>query len=214
MIDLNVIAARLVLPNPFLRRCVPPPTLGGYALIVLLILVAVVGLALGAASTIWTTAATRDKEQQLLWTGLQFRGAISSYVRSSPGSAQYPKRLEDLLEDPRFPNVRRHLRQIYRDPFTGETKWGLVKNGDLIVGVYSLAPGAPIKRAGFAAGLESFAEASSYGEWKFVYEGQPVAAPQGGTPAAAPPPASSLPAFGTASPTQPGPSTGGAQPRQ
>jgi type II secretory pathway pseudopilin PulG len=200
--DSAVTAARLVLLKLDLRRPVPPGKLGGYALIMLLILMAIVGLTLGAVSTIWTTSSTRDKEQQLLWTGVQFRDAIGSYVKSSPGGAQYPRRLSDLLEDPRFPNVRRHLRQIYRDPFTSKANWGLVKNGDFIVGVYSLAPGAPIKQAGFAAGLESFAEASSYGEWKFVYSGESVAATQGGTPASAQPPTSSLPPLGAVSPGQ------------
>ena len=205
---------RTVLPNSDLRRRVPPGNLGGYALIALLILVAIVGLTLGAVSTIWTTTSTRNREQQLLWTGVQFRDAIGSYVKSSPGGAQYPKRLRDLLEDPRFPNVRRHLRQVYRDPFTGEANWGLVKNGDFIVGVYSLAPGAPIKRAGFAAGLESFEEASSYGEWKFVYSGESVAAAQGGTPASASPPASGLPPLGAVSPAQlADPVAGVAQPK-
>ena len=212
--DSDVTAVRLVLSNFVFRRCAPPGNLGGYVLIVLLILVAIVGLTLGAVSTIWTTTSTRDKEQQLLWTGLQFRDAVSSYVKSSPGGAQYPKRLGDLLEDPRFPNLRRHLRQIYRDPFTGEANWGLVKNGDFIVGVYSLAPGAPIKKAGFAAGLESFAEASSYGEWKFVYSGESVAATQGGAPSSPPSPTSGLPPLGAVSPAQPAASvSGAAQPK-
>ncbi len=193
---------RPILSNFVFRRYTPPGNLGGYALIALLILVAIVGLTLGAVSTIWTTTSTRDKEQQLLWTGLQFRDAIGSFVRSSPGGAQYPKRLGDLLEDPRFPNLRRHLRQVYRDPFTGEANWGLVKNGDFIVGVYSLALGAPIKKAGFAAGLESFAEASSYGEWKFVYSGESVVATQGATPPSAPVPTSGLPPLGAVSPAQ------------
>jgi type II secretory pathway pseudopilin PulG len=187
------------------RPCAPRGDLGGYALLALLILVAISGLALGAASTIWTTTSTRDKEQQLIWTGLQFRDAISSYVKNSPGGAQYPRRLGDLLEDPRFPNVRRHLRQIYRDPFTGEANWGLVKNGDLIIGVYSLAPGAPIKKAGFAAGLESFAEASSYGDWKFVYSGESAAGTQGANPPLAAAPISGLSPLGAGSPAQPTP---------
>jgi type II secretory pathway pseudopilin PulG len=178
----------------------------------LLILVAIIGLTLSAASTIWANTSTREKEQQLLWTGLQFRDAISSYVKSSPGGAQYPKRLEDLLEDPRFPNLRRHLRQIYRDPFTGEANWGLVKNGDFIVGVYSLALGAPIKKAGFAAGLESFEGASSYAEWKFVYAGESVAGTQGATPTTVSPLTPGLSPLGTTSSAQrAGPDAGAAQ---
>ena len=191
------------------RDCAPSCKPGGFALILVLILVAVVGMALAAAATVWTTTSTREREQQLLWTGLQFRDAIASYAKSSPGAAQYPKRLEDLLEDPRFPNLKRHLRQIYRDPFTGEAQWGLVKAGDFIIGVYSLAPGVPIKKAGFARGLESFSEASSYGDWKFVASAGSAAATQTGAPIPAPPPTSGLPApvapVAAASPAQPEP---------
>jgi len=150
----------------------------------LLVVIAIAGLGLSAVSAVWTTTAKREKEQQLLWVGLQFRDAIASYSKSSPGAAQYPKRLEDLLQDPRFPNVKRHLRQIYRDPFSGEAEWGLVKNGDFIIGVYSLAKGAPIKKSGFARGLESFEEASRYGDWKFVYSGGAEAGTRGAVPAA------------------------------
>jgi len=35
--------------------------------------------------------------------------------------------LEELLEDPRFPNTVRHLRKPFADPMTGQAEWGLAK---------------------------------------------------------------------------------------
>jgi type II secretory pathway pseudopilin PulG len=170
-------------------RCRMGPQMpDGYSLLGLLILVALMGLALGAMSTVWTTGSTREKERQLLWIGVQFRDALASYAKSSQGAATYPTRLEDLLEDPRFPGVRRHLRRIYPDPFTGKATWGLVKAGEAIVGVYSLAPGAPVKIDGFDTGLESFAKASTYADWKFVDSAGSAALAQGTSAASAPPP--------------------------
>jgi type II secretory pathway pseudopilin PulG len=190
------------------RDRIGPQEQDGYSLLGLLFLVALMGLALGAVSTVWTTASTREKERQLLWIGLQFRDAIASYAKSSQGAAKYPSRLEDLLEDPRFPAVRRHLRRIYPDPFTGEATWGLVKAGEVIVGVYSLAPGSPMKIDGFERGLESFAKASTYADWKFVDSAGSAALAQG---ASAPPP-SQAPSTAPTGPVAPVAAVSPAQP--
>jgi hypothetical protein len=78
-------------------------------------------------------------------------------------------RLEDLLQDERYPNVRRYLRRIYRDPMTGKNEWGLVKAPDGgIVGVHSLAEGRPLKSADFSEADAAFVAVETYAEWKFV----------------------------------------------
>ena len=44
----------------------------------------------------------------------------------------------------------RHLRRLYRDPLTGSADWGVVKGPDGgVIGVYSQAPGKPLKQDGF-----------------------------------------------------------------
>jgi type II secretory pathway pseudopilin PulG len=178
--------------GPHLRVGWPTRHCAGFALLALLVVVALMGAALASVALVWHTQAVRDKEQELLFVGQEFRKAIASYLSSSPGGQQYPKRLEDLLVDPRFPSIKRHLRRIYTDPFTGEAKWGLVLSGDAILGVYSLAVGAPIKHARFPAGLEAFADARSYADWKFIPIGPAApAGNQAGGAALAPVPGSS-----------------------
>ncbi len=138
----------------------------GFTYIGLLILIAMMGFALTVVAEVWQTAQKRDKEEELLFVGNQFRRAIATY-RANVG--QYPHQLDDLLKDPTFPGVRRYLRQIYRDPITGRAEWGLLKpDENSIVGVYSLSDAEPIKQAGFSLADESFEGKKKYSEWVFV----------------------------------------------
>lgn len=147
----------------------------------MLFFIALAGVALGAIGTFWQTTAVRDREADLLFIGEQFQQAIRSYYESSPEATRvYPKKLEDLVEDRRLPAVRRHLRRIYRDPFTREATWGLARLPDGgITGVYSLAVGVPQKVAGFPVGFEAFEGAASYREWVFDFKPSAPAAAAG-----------------------------------
>jgi type II secretory pathway pseudopilin PulG len=142
----------------------------GFGYIGLLILVAMMGVALAAAGQIWHTAQQREKEQELLFAGGQFRRAIAQFYANTPGKARrYPLHLEELLQDPRHPDTRRYLRKIYRDPMTGTTEWGLVSgpNGE-IFGVYSLSEEAPLKQASFRLAEKAFEGKTKYSEWVFM----------------------------------------------
>ena len=154
---------------------------GGYAYLFVLGLVALIGIGLAVVAQVWSTAGQREREQELLFTGHQFRAAIRSYYDASPGAKQYPRSIADLLEDKRSPTVVRHLRRPYVDPMTGKNEWGLVRQGDWIVGVYSLSTAKPIKSALFAADDVAFADAASYADWRFIH--QPGGAQQAGAPA-------------------------------
>jgi type II secretory pathway pseudopilin PulG len=152
----------------------PPPARGegGFSYLGALFLVAILGLGLAGASQSWSIASQRARERELLWVGSQYARALKSYYEQSPGLRQYPKRLEDLLEDGRFPVPRRHLRRLYPDPVTRSADWGLVKTGDgRIAGVHSRSEQEPWKRANFPRGWESFSGASKYSDWKFVAGG-------------------------------------------
>ena len=129
------------------------------------------GIGLAAVGPVSRTLQLRDKERELLFVGDQFRRAIATYYEKTPGGLkQYPKKLEDLLRDNRYPNVQRYLRKIYTDPLTGNAQWGLVEiPGIGITGVYSLSELAPVKTANFSALYKSFATAKKYSDWKFVY---------------------------------------------
>lgn len=146
----------------------PKPILG-FTFIGILIIIAISGIALSAVGIVWHQTIQRENERELLFIGDQYRAAISSYYESTPnGVKQYPKKLEDLLLDNRFPVIKRHIRRLYDDPMTTKQPWGLIKQQDYIVGVYSLSTQQAIKKTGFPTIYESFAETTTYDEWKFV----------------------------------------------
>lgn len=145
----------------------------GFAYLLLLLAVALIGVAASAAVSLGATMARRDAEQQLLAVGAEFQQALRSYAGVPVGAVvppgvRGPRSLNDLLKDPRVPGVRRHLRQVYADPLTGKSEWGLLRDSQgFIAGVYSLSEGTPIKRSGFAPEWSTFDEAASYRQWVF-----------------------------------------------
>jgi type II secretory pathway pseudopilin PulG len=155
----------------------------GFTYIGLLIAVVLLGIGLALVGEVWNTAVKRDRERELLFVGDQFRQAIGRYYESSPGVKQYPRKLEDLLEDKRFPVMKRYLRRIYLDPMTGKADWGLVMQGDQILGVYSPSKDTPIKVANFQPLDAFFADSNSYSDWRFIYA--PAGAASAGQAAAA-----------------------------
>lgn len=111
---------------------------GGYTYLMLLFVVAAAGLALASYGEAAQRTAERERRLQLEFVGNQFVLAMQSYVLATPaGSRRLPQRLEELVEDRRGPVSRRHLRQIYPDPYSQERVWGLLRRGDEIVGIYS-----------------------------------------------------------------------------
>ena len=169
-----------------------PHEVRGFTYIGVLLLVALAGIALAGAGELWSTAAKREREAQLLFVGGEIRRAIGSYYESSPGAKQFPQRLDDLLEDNRVPIVRRHLRRIYPDPMTDKADWELVKYGDRIIGVHSVSKDPPLKTGNFGREDEEFRGASAYADWQFTYRPSKAApqAPMPGAPGGAQPPAS------------------------
>lgn len=158
----------------------------GFTYIAVLILIAVLGLVVAAAGELWSTARQREREQELLLIGEQFRSAIGQYYERTPGTVKrYPLELRLLLKDLRFMSPQRHLRKIFTDPMTRTQEWGIVRAEDGgIAGVYSLSSAHPLKMGGFESRDEGFASAKAYSDWRFVYRpapddaSAPVAAPQ------------------------------------
>lgn len=149
---------------------------GGFGYLLVLFALAALGLSLAGTGQMWHTTAQREKEADLLFVGNQYRRAIESYYQQSPGAAkQFPAKLEDLLDDTRFPTPVRHLRQLYRDPMTGSLDWGLVKVGDRIVGVHSRSNGIALKTS-FAQRDAALVGQLRYVAWVFspsLVEGSP-----------------------------------------
>ena len=143
----------------------------GFTLVGALILVAFMGAGVAAYGELASHAAQREKEQELLFVGNQFRQAIGAYYERTPGAfPHFPQTLEDLLQDKRHPMPQQHLRRMYADPMTGKRQWGVIDApGGGVMGVYSLSEALPIKSGGFATRDSTFAEAARYSDWRFTY---------------------------------------------
>lgn len=142
----------------------------GFIYIGLLIGLAIVGIGLGNVSVDWAQASQRDREEELMFIGDQFRQAITRYyLQSPPADRRFPMHLEDMLEDARTPGkVNHYLRTVYRDPMTGTKNWGEVRlAGGQLVGVYSMSTERPIREKGFALRNKDFIDKSQYAEWVF-----------------------------------------------
>lgn len=154
----------------------------GFTYMGLLLFIAIAGIGLSAVGMTWHSKVKAENEQQLLFVGTQFRNALNSYYESTPAATKaYPLTLQDLLRDKRFPNVKRHLRQMYTDPMTGNTEWGINRSQGRIVGIYSLSTKKPFKLSGFTNENQSFNYAKSYREWIFGQVGSTLA--ENGMPA-------------------------------
>lgn len=133
----------------------------GFTYLLLLWWVALSGVMLMALGESWTTQAQRDREAELVYRGEQIQRAIEAYASTpvNEGVSRLPTKLEELLEDRRTGELRRHLRQAWRDPVT-RGNWGLVRDANKgITGVYSPSRQKPLRAP---SGVER------YDEWRFV----------------------------------------------
>lgn len=147
-----------------------PSMQAGFTYLALLFAVATMGIGVAAVGLEWQTSRQREKEAQLLFIGREFQRAIALYYYRTPGGAlEYPRSLEELLEDPRSVGVQRYLRRIYRDPITNRAEWGLVLSPDgRITGVRSLSERQPLKTGNFPEAFP-FEGRRRYADWEFVF---------------------------------------------
>jgi len=144
------------------------PQQAGFTYLGLMAAIVILGILLTMAGRVWSFSEQRDKEAQLLWVGDQYRLAIGRYFTFAH---HYPLTLDNLLLDDTSPVPRRFLRQLYRDPITGEADWTLIldpsSNG--IMGIASKSNLAPIKRRRFPDIDVGFADTECYCDWKFIF---------------------------------------------
>jgi len=126
-------------------------------------------LGIGQWSINYATLKQREKEEELLGIGLMYREAIYQYYQNSPGGVKnYPEKLEDLLRDPRYLEVKRYLRKLEKDPMTSKD-FLIIKNSEnQIIGIYSSSLKKTIKKTGFLPSIEKFKNAEKYQDWKFM----------------------------------------------
>jgi type II secretory pathway pseudopilin PulG len=167
-IDLQCLNPRSAIRNPQF----------GFTYVALLVAIVIIGISLGAAGKYWSNVMQREREEELLFRGDQYRLAIERYyLANCPKSigpcpkSVLPQSIENLLSDDRFPQAKRHLRQQYKDPMTGQD-FELIRDqlvGNRITGVYSSSTRTVIRTTGFPDPYQSFEGKTSYSEWKFFY---------------------------------------------
>lgn len=140
----------------------------GYTYPAALILLFAAALAVQSASIPSSGQMQSEREAELLFRGLAYRDAIASYWKAGGANGTLPTRLQDLVSDPRLEGAG-HIRRLYDDLMPGGG-WRIVQEpGGGITGVVSTAPGTPRRAAFFPIGLESFEDAETYQDWRFVF---------------------------------------------
>ena len=147
---------------------------GGFTYLSLIILVAIIGLVSASALKLGSVLQRSRAEQELLDIGAAFSDALQSYANATPaGFPPQPPSLKELLKDPRFPTVRRHLRKVFVDPMTGKAEWGITYLGDKagVLAVYSLSDAKPVKIGNFPQRFQGLAGKQKISEWRFAATG-------------------------------------------
>lgn len=165
---------------------------GGFTYLFALLAVVIMGIMQGLAGTSWRQVMQREREQELLFRGLQIQEAITRWHQPHPGVLRHVATplndLKDLLEDPRTPGRVRHLRRLYRDPMTNREFSVIREPNRGIVGVVSTSGAETIKKDNFPEPLQDLAGQQYYNQWKFIYKPQQKQ-PQAQTTASAAAPA-------------------------
>ena len=172
-----------------LRRPPPGHRQRGVGFLALLFVLAVSSIALAGTGVLWQMESRREQEKDLLFAGEEYRRAIDRYYAATPGEAkEFPRTLDELLNDRRFQTTVRHLRRLYREPLSADGQWQLIRQQERITGVASRSTQTPIKVAGFAAGEEDFVGAQSYAQWRFTSSGGSPAPAAAASPTPSPTP--------------------------
>jgi hypothetical protein len=147
----------------------------GVAYLLLMLALAMLGMTATVTVQVGQSFSRSDAEMALLDSGAQFVKALQSYANlTPPGQPRAPKELHELLRDPRYPGVVRHLRSVASDPQTGAKDWGLVRDQQgFILGVYSQSMESPMKIADFDGVLSYLngRQVMAYQDWIFGEQG-------------------------------------------
>lgn len=91
---------------------IPRNRQAGYNLVALVILVTVMNVLIAAALPVWSQQIQREKEEELIFRGLQYAEAIRIFQLRH---GRYPTRLEELME-----TNPRSIRRLWTDPMRQE----------------------------------------------------------------------------------------------
>jgi len=187
-----------------------PSRQAGFTYLGLIIFVAIVGLVGAATLKVGSLLQRAAAEEELLEIGAAYSAALDSYAAATPrGATPYPPSIKELLKDPRFPGVRRHLRKVFVDPLTGKAEWGIEYLGGGAVGIvaiHSLSEAQPLKIANFDSRFRGLDGKEKISQWRFTASERSLAPAGPAQPQSQPgTPGSTPPAAPQATPTPPPP---------
>jgi type II secretory pathway pseudopilin PulG len=93
----------------------------GYNLVILVVAITVMNILVAAAIPLWRTAIRREKEEELIFRGIQYAEAIRVFHQRN---GRLPVRLAELVE-----THPRCIRQLWVDPITGKNDWVPIRVG-------------------------------------------------------------------------------------
>jgi len=103
----------------------------GHLLVALMVAVTLMTIFLAAAAEKWSTILRRDREEELIFRGLEYAQALADFQKEH---GALPTELDLLLK--KGPRGHRYIRKLYKDPFSEEGKWGrlmLAPGGQAVV---------------------------------------------------------------------------------
>ena len=181
----------------------------GFTYLGLIIFVAIIGLVGAATLKVGSLLQRAASEEELLEIGAAFGAALDSYAAATPrGATPYPPSIQELLKDPRFPGVRRHLRKVFVDPLTGKAEWGIEYLGGGAVGIvaiHSLSTARPLKIANFDSRFRGLDGKEKISEWRFTASERSLAPASAPTTAPTTAPVQAQPGAPAATPPAPAP---------
>lgn len=160
--------------RPVPGRCRRARRGAGFTYLGLVILLAIMALVAAASLKAGAMVQRAAAERELLHIGGQFCDALQSYAAATPpGQPRQPPSLKELLRDPRYPGIVRHLRKVFVDPMTGRAEWGMAYAAGTtgVVAVYSLSGARTVKVANFPARFQAFEGKQRIADWKFACGG-------------------------------------------
>ena len=104
----------------------------GYAMVALLVSLVVMGVLMSMLLPIWSQAAQREREAELVFRGEQYARSIELYQRRFAGA--FPPDVDSLVE-------QRFLRRVYKDPMTEDGEFQILyqAQGAAVVGAPATA---------------------------------------------------------------------------
>lgn len=183
----------------------------GYVLLSLLLMMTLMMIALAVEAPRIAQQIKREKEEELIHRGTEYKNAIRRYFRKF---GRYPVSLDQLEST----NNIRFLRKRYKDPFTGKDDWRLLHPGEVQVNVANGAvslpgqPGSigqPIGQSGTIGQSQPAGQPSSSFGGSGSFGGPGSFGSPGSSPSSTPPPATGQPGTdaGTANPAGGTPTT-------